>query len=80
MLSASSASLSFGNVAVGNTATQSVTVTNTGTATVNISQATMTGAGFSVIGGNPSGTIPVGQTSTIQVQFAPTTAGAITGA
>ncbi|MGA9246845.1 MAG: choice-of-anchor D domain-containing protein [Candidatus Acidiferrales bacterium] len=79
VLSASVTSLSFGSVAVGNTATQSVTVTNAGTATVNISQATMTGAGFTVIGGNPSGTIPVGQSSTVQVQFAPTTAGAITG-
>ncbi|MGA7637731.1 MAG: choice-of-anchor D domain-containing protein [Candidatus Acidiferrales bacterium] len=79
VLSASATSLTFGSVAVGNNATQSLTVTNTGTATVTISQATMSGAGFSVIGGNPSGTIPVGQTSTIQVQFAPTTAGAITG-
>ena len=79
VLSASATSVSFGSVAVGNNAAQSLTVTNTGTATVTISQATMSGAGFSVIGGNPSGTIPVGQTSTIQVQFAPTTAGAITG-
>ncbi|MFZ3329303.1 MAG: choice-of-anchor D domain-containing protein, partial [Candidatus Acidiferrales bacterium] len=79
VLSASATSLTFGSVAVGNNATQSLTVTNTGTATVTVSQATMSGAGFSVIGGNPSGTIPVGQTSTIQVQFAPTTAGAITG-
>ena len=79
VLSTSASSLTFGSVAVGNTASQSLTVTNTGTATVTISQATMTGAAFSVIGGNPSGTIPVGQSSTIQIQFAPTTAGAVTG-
>src|SRR5260370_7298601 len=72
VLSASGTSLSFGSVAVGNTTTQSFTVTNTGTATVTISQATMTGAGFSVIGGNPSGTIGVAQSSTIQIPFAPT--------
>jgi Abnormal spindle-like microcephaly-assoc'd, ASPM-SPD-2-Hydin len=79
VLSPSSTTLSFGSVAVGNTTTQSLTVTNTGTSTVTISQATLTGAGFSVIGGNPSGTIAVGQSSTIQIQFAPTAAGAITG-
>jgi hypothetical protein len=79
VLSASAASLSFGSVAMGNTTTQSLTVTNTGTATVTISQATLAGAGFSVIGGNPAGTIPVGQSSTIQIQFAPTAAGAVTG-
>ncbi|MGA7622117.1 MAG: choice-of-anchor D domain-containing protein [Candidatus Acidiferrales bacterium] len=80
VLSASSTSLTFGNVSVGTPATQSLSVTNTGTATVNISQATMTGAGFSVVGGNPSGAIAVGQSSTVQVQFAPTAAGAATGA
>ncbi|MGA8408255.1 MAG: choice-of-anchor D domain-containing protein [Candidatus Acidiferrales bacterium] len=79
VLSASATSLSFGSVAVGNATTQSLSVTNTGTATVTISQATLTGAGFSVTGGNPSGSIPVGQSSTIQIQFAPTAGGAVTG-
>ena len=72
ILSPSVASLSFGSVAVGNTATQSLTVTNTGLGTITISGATLTGAGLTVIGGNPSGTIAVGQSSTIQIQFAPT--------
>ena len=75
----SATSLSFGSVAIGNTATQSLTVTNTGLGTATISQATLTGAGFTVIGGNPSGTIAVGQSSTIQIQFAPTSGGAING-
>src|ERR1700691_1023878 len=79
ILSPSVASVSFGSIAVGNTATQSLTVTNTGLGTVTISGATLTGAGFTVIGGNPSGTIGVGQSSTIQIQFAPTSGGAITG-
>src|SRR6202789_2002487 len=79
ILSPSVASVSFGSIAVGNTATQSLTVTNTGLGTVTISGATLTGAGFTVIGGNPSGTIAVGQSSTIQIQFAPTSGGAITG-
>jgi Abnormal spindle-like microcephaly-assoc'd, ASPM-SPD-2-Hydin len=79
ILSPSATSLAFGSIAVGNTATQSLTVTNTGLGSVTISAATLTGVGFTVVGGNPSGTIAVGQSSTIQVQFAPTSAGAITG-
>src|ERR1700683_3421253 len=79
ILSPSATSVSFGSIAVGNTATQSLTVTNTGLGTVTISEATLTGAGFTVIGGNPSGTIGVGKSSTIQIQFAPTSGGAITG-
>src|SRR5277367_2332300 len=46
VLSATSTSVSFGNIAVNSTGTQSVTLTNTGTATVNISQAVITGAAF----------------------------------
>jgi len=79
ILSPSVTSVSFASIAVGNTATQSLTVTNTGLGTVTISGATLTGAGFTVVGGNPSGTIGVGQSSTVQIQFAPTSAGAITG-
>src|SRR5277367_2873850 len=79
ILSPSVTSVSFGSVAVGNTATQSLTVTNTGLGTVTIASAALTGAGFTVVGGNPAGTIGVGQSSTIQLQFAPTSAGAING-
>src|SRR5271168_3335599 len=79
VLSPSATSLTFGSVAVGSTTTQSLTVTNTGTGTVTISQATLTGVGFAVIGGNPSGAIAAGQSSTVQIQFAPTSEGAITG-
>jgi hypothetical protein len=79
MLSASATSVSFGNVAVGSNKTQSVTVTNTGTATVNVSEAAITGAGYTVVGGNPSTSILVGQSGTIQIQLAPTSAGADNG-
>lgn len=79
VLSASTTTLSFGDVAVGNSTTQSLTVTNTGTATVNVSQATMTGAAFSAVGGNPSGALQVGQSVTMQVQFSPTTSGSTSG-
>src|SRR5277367_3572288 len=79
ILSPSVTSVSFGSVAVGTTATQSLSVTNTGLGTVTIASAALTGAGFTVVGGNPAGTIGVGQSSTIQLQFAPTSAGAING-
>jgi hypothetical protein len=79
VLSANSTTLSFGNIAVGSTGSQSVTVTNTGTATVNIASATISGAAFTVVGGNPASSIAVGQSATVQIQLAPTAAGAVTG-
>src|SRR5271156_913745 len=80
VLSASTATLSFGDVAVGNTASQSLTVTNVGTGVVNVSQATITGAAFTVVSGAPSGALQVGQSVTIQIQFAPAASGAASGA
>src|SRR5271170_6194466 len=77
ILSPSATSVSFGSVAVGSTATQSLSVTNTGLGTVTIASAALTGTGITVVGGNPAGTIGVGQSSTVQLQFAPTSAGAI---
>jgi Abnormal spindle-like microcephaly-assoc'd, ASPM-SPD-2-Hydin len=79
VLSPSSTTVSFGNVNVGSSGTQSVTVTNTGTAAVNISSAQISGTGFTVVGGNPSASVPVGQSITVQLQFAPTTHGAASG-
>lgn len=77
-LSPSATSISFGNVAVGNSATQRLTVTNAGTETVYISQATLTGSGFTVVSGAFSGSISAGQSATVQIQFAPQSAGAAT--
>lgn len=79
VLTASSTSLSLGNVSVGSNASQSLTLTNTGTAKVNISQATISGAGFTIVGENRSSSIPAGQRTTVQVQFAPQSAGAAAG-
>jgi hypothetical protein len=79
VLSASSMNVGFGSVAVGSTGMQSVTVTNTGTSPVSISAAAITGAAFTVVGGNPASSVPVGQSITVQIQFAPTTTGAVTG-
>lgn len=79
VLTASSTSLSFGSISVGNNASQTLTFTNTGTATVNIISASISGAGFSAIGGSPLSAIGVGQSGTIQIQFAPPSAGAVSG-
>jgi hypothetical protein len=78
-LSASATNLNFGNVAVGSTSPQTLTLTNSGTAAVTISQATVTGAGFSVVGGMSSVSMAAGQTQAFQVQFAPKAAGNVSG-
>jgi hypothetical protein len=79
MLSANLTTVSFGTVGVGKTTTQSVTVTNTGTSTVTIDQTAVTGSSFTTGAGSPSATIAPGQTKTIQIQFAPLSAGSASG-
>jgi hypothetical protein len=79
VLSASSGSVSFGNTAVGSTATLTASLTNTGLAAVNISQATISGTGFTVMGASPAGSVGVGQSVTVTIQFAPQTTGAASG-
>jgi hypothetical protein len=78
-LAASATSFSFVNVATGSSSSQALTLTNTGPAAVMISQATVSGAGFSVVGGMSSVSIAAGQYQTFQVQFAPQAAGSVTG-
>ncbi len=79
VLSGSVATIAFGNIGVGKTATQSVTVTNSGTATVNLGQSSITGSGFKITSGGLASSIGVGQSVTIQIEFAPLTASAATG-
>ena len=79
-LSASPASLAFGNVTVGSTSNpQTVTLTNTGTASVTVSQAAVTGNGFSFTGPTLPLTLTAGHTATFNVSFAPTAAGNVPG-
>jgi hypothetical protein len=79
-LTANPASLAFGSVQVGNSASLSETLTNTGGSTVSISQANVSGAGFSISGLNefPISLTP-NQSITFTATFAPTSAGALTG-
>jgi Abnormal spindle-like microcephaly-assoc'd, ASPM-SPD-2-Hydin len=78
-LSSNPASLSFVNVVVDDTQTQSATLTNSGGQSVTLSQATVTGAGFSLSGLSFPLTIAGGQSATFNVEFAPQSAGTLTG-
>jgi hypothetical protein len=72
-------SFSFGNVQDGTSQNQTETLKNTGGANLTVTQATISGAGFSYTGLTLPLTLTPNQSSTFGVVFAPTTAGAVTG-
>src|SRR5437879_3278986 len=74
-LSVTPPSVSFGNVLVGSTGVQNFTLTNSGSASLTIAQGNFTGAGLSISGLTFPLTLGAGQSSTFNVQFAPTTTG-----
>jgi hypothetical protein len=78
-LTASPASLNFGNVGVGSSGTQTITVSNTGTAAATISQAVVSGTGYSMSGPAMPMTLAAGASTSFNVQFAPTAAGSDSG-
>src|SRR2546422_800684 len=78
-LSVAPPSVSFGNVLVGSTGVQNLTLTNSGSASLTIAQGSFTGAGFSISGPTFPLTLPPGQSSTFSVQFAPTATGSVSG-
>jgi hypothetical protein len=79
LLSTNASSLSFGSTLVGNSASQSITLTNSGTGSVNISQVAVTGAGFKVTGFSGGVTLAAGQSLPLTASFAPATTGAVAG-
>ncbi len=79
VLSTSDSSLTFGNVQIGDNATQSETLTNSGGNSVTISQAKVSGTGFSATGLTLPMTLSPGQSFTFGAVFAPTTGGNATG-
>jgi hypothetical protein len=79
VLSASSQTLSFGSVQVSSSTTQSETLTNTGGTTITVSQANVSGSGFSVSGLNLPLTLIAGQSFTFGTTFAPASAASVTG-
>jgi len=79
LLSESTGSLTFANTLVGSSASQTVSLTNTGTGAVTVSQATISGSGFSLSGFSGSTTVAPGSSVKLTVNFAPTAAGTATG-
>ena len=79
-LSVTPTSANFSSVVTGNTNSQTVQVKNGGTANLVISQATVTGAGFSLNGLALPMALAPGQSGTFNVQYAPQAAGSSSGA
>ena len=77
--SASPASLSFGSLTTGTSATQNVTVTNTGNSSVSISRIVASGAGFSTGSIALPISLTAGQSTSFSVAFAPASAGSLAG-
>jgi hypothetical protein len=78
-LVASAANVNFGDVVAGSNSLQTLTLKNTGSAAVTISQATVTGAGFSLVGSLSSISIPAGQNHSFQIRFSPASSGSNSG-
>ncbi len=78
-LSATPGSVDFGTVEVGVSSTQTVTFSNAGTGSLTISQGAVSGAGFTMTGQTFPLTLSAGQSSSVDVQFAPTVTGSTTG-
>ncbi len=78
-LSINATSVSFGDVIVHNTSTQSLTLTSTGASPVTISAASLCGTGFTMSALTFPMTLDPGQSTTLSLQFDPTVAGAAAG-
>src|SRR5208282_1161044 len=78
-LTANPGSVNFANVQMGSSQTQSATLTNSGGSSLTVSQATLTGTGFTLGGLTLPLTLGAGQSSTFSVAFAPQTAGSSSG-
>ncbi len=76
---ATPATIAFGNVAVGQTATARVTLQNRGVSTVEIEDLGASGQAFSVAGGTTFPiSLAVGSSVTVRLQFTPTNSGSMT--
>ncbi len=73
------ASVSFGNVTVGVTNTQTLTISNPGTANLSVTQASLAGTGFSVSGLALPLSVPPGGSSAFTVGFTPASASSFSG-
>ena len=78
-LTPSSSTLTFGSVTVSTSSTLSATLTNTGSSSVTVSGTVISGPGFTATGISVGQIIPVGQTATLKVTFAPASTASVTG-
>jgi hypothetical protein len=75
----SPSSISFGNLAVGQSATKTVTLTNSGTDTLTVSGISVAGTGFTASGPHLPISLSAGQSASISAIFKPTAGSADTG-
>ena len=79
VLTASPASVAFGNVNLSATATRAIALTNSGNSSLTIAGATASGAGISATGVNGGVTLAAGQSTTLAANFAPLVSGNVAG-
>jgi len=77
-LSASSTTISFGNVTIGSPASETVVLTDAGPGNVTVSGLAVTGSGFTMTNGAPA-TLTPNQSITVSLSFAPKAAGSAQG-
>ena len=73
------ASEDFGSVTVGSKQSQTITLTNSGGSSVNISQASASGAGFQLSGIRTPLTLTASQSTTLTISFVPQASGNVVG-
>lgn len=78
-LVASVSSLSFGNVTIGETPSQQVTLKNTGTASADISNVSLSGSSYTLSGVTSKVVLAPEQSAILTVEFGPKTAGSLPG-
>jgi hypothetical protein len=78
-LTAAPASVSFGNVTIGTSQSQTDTLTNNGSSNITITQATVSGTSFSTSGLTLPLTLEPAQSATFNVIFNPASTGSVTG-
>jgi hypothetical protein len=78
-LAASPASLSFGSLTTGTSATQTVTISNTGNSSISISQVTASGTGYKTSAISLPLSLAAGQSTSFGVTFTPASAGSLPG-
>jgi hypothetical protein len=79
-LTVSPLSVAFGNVLIGTSAKQTVTLSNSSGTSITVSSIGITGTGFSQAGPTLPLTLTSGQSSSVTVSFAPQNAGSVSGA